>query len=41
MPKKTEKKQEYYKPSLKKYGDITKLTLGPNGFGGDKDSGSG
>ncbi len=41
MPKKTEKKQVYNKPILKKYGDITKLTLGPDGFGGDKDGGSG
>ena len=37
MSKKSEKKI-YQKPKLEKYGDISIITLGGYGIGGDKDS---
>jgi hypothetical protein len=37
MSKKSEKKQMYQKPKLEKYGDISIITKGAGGLGGDKD----
>ncbi len=40
MSEENEKKQ-YKKPQLEKYGDISVITMGMQGFGGDYNQGSG